>query len=166
MDTHLKERNLSFLNDKSNKVVVFEESPPPLRPSHLHRGHLHMTLTRRWSVPKKIRPPPWDFSSVEGSRRWCFRSKYKGFPNFLLFWLRFQCFFQFVVTLSDQNSLVQTKLSTGGKFQVFFLDYFQTTLPASVISEDNAIDTPRPYFSSGAKRRKIFLRISLIKKHL
>ena len=34
---------------------------------------------------------------------------------------------------------------------------------ASGRSGDNVIDTP-PYFSSGAKRRKMFLRISLIKK--
>ena len=77
--------------------------------------------------PKKKTPvSQW----VEGFRR-CFRSKDKGFPNFLLLSVRFQCF---------SNLLLHCQIKTpfGPNLPLtekrgVFLDYFWTTFLASVI---------------------------------
>ena len=80
------------------------------RPATIFRTS-NMTLAGKVvRVPKKSPPQKKNpFSqSVEGSRRGCFRSKYKGFPNFLLFPLRFQCFSNLLSHCQIKTPSVQT----------------------------------------------------------
>jgi len=69
---------------------------------------------------------------VEGFRRGCFRSKYKGFPNFLLLSVRFQCFSNLFLNCQIKTPY-RPNLPLIEKRVFFCLDYFGTTFPASVI---------------------------------
>ena len=93
----------------------------------------HMTLAEKVvPVPKKVQKKNPVSQSVEGFRRGCFRSKYKGFPNFLLLSVRFQCFSNLFLNCQIKTPY-RPNLPLIEKRVFFCLDYFGTTFPASVI---------------------------------
>ena len=88
------------------------------------------------TVSSKKSPPV--SQSAEGFRRGCFRSKYKGFPNFLLLSVRFQCFSNLLLHCQIKTPFGPNLPLTEkrGFFDGGGLFFFRTTFLASVIFKE------------------------------
>ena len=135
----------------------------------------HITLVGKVvRVPKKVPPPKKKntFPSqckvlgegVSDQNIKCFRSKYKGFPNFLLFSLRFQCFSNLLLHCQIKTSSGPLTEKRGFYFGTIFKLPFRrpSYLPCSLILLSPP--PPRPRTQTTLTRLKTFWKSEIFSR--